>query len=559
MSSLAEQPRETTRPESVVEIDVLVVGSGAAGFTAALTSAAAGLETLLVEKASYYGGTTTLSGGAIWVPNAPALARAGQWTEPEDLVTYLRAITGGEVPDELLRAAVTAGPQMMTFLEGLSPHLTFDWCAGYPDYYPSAPHGSEIGRSVEATPFDRRELGSLGAQLREPALRTPRGMWMRAVDLYDLVSLRRAWRGKQMMGRMLGRAATAAVTGRRIVTRGEALIGRLRLALRDSGTPLWLNSPVSELLIEDGVVVGAVVKQAAREVTVRTRRGVVLTTGGFDHNPEMRQEYQPFLLDHVGAGAPELTGDGIRLGQTAGADLALMDEAWWMPAIPWGGGRLGMLLVERQIAAQFTVDHQGRRFTNEAAPYNDFVHALIRAGCTTAKPAWLIIDSRAWKRNLFSTHLPLPRLPGAPVPTGAGLPPEWLESGAVRQADTWADLAHQIGVDEGVLSRTAATFNAMAAQGRDEEFHRGENAYDNYYGNARLKNPNLAPVEAPPYYAFAVVPSDLGTKGGLVIDTHARVLTPDGDPIPGLYAAGNTSASVMGRSYPGPGDRKSVV
>jgi glycine/D-amino acid oxidase-like deaminating enzyme len=548
---MTDTPRSAATADSRVDVDLLVVGSGGAGLTAALTAAASGLDTLVVEKAGYVGGTTTLSGGAIWAPNAPALVAAGQAAAPEDVVTYLRAVTSGEVADDRLQAFVDATPEMMALLER-SPHVSFEWCSGYPDYYPHYPHGSAVGRSVEATPLDRRTLGDRSPLLREPALRTPRGMWMRAVDLHDLVALRRSLRGKRMMARMLWRAATSWLTRRQVVTRGEALVGRLLLALDDAQVPLWLDAPMTRLMTEGDAVVGAVVVRGDEVVEIRARHGVVIASGGFDHDPALRAAHQPFLVDHVSAGAPENTGDGITAGTAVGGATDLMDEAWWMPTITWPEKKLGLLLVERQIAAQLTVDHGGRRFTNEAAPYTDFVRALIDAGCTRERPAWLVIDSRAWRSNLFGTHLPLPRVP-APVETGRRVPQAWLDSGAVRTGSTWAELAAATGLDPATLQESAERFNRLAADGRDTDFHRGENAYDNYYGDHRLPNPNLRPLTEAPFYAFAVAPSDLGTKGGLVTDAHGRVLRDDGSVVPGLYAAGNASASVMGRSYPGPG------
>jgi hypothetical protein len=232
-----------------------------------------------------------------------------------------------------------------------------------------------------------------------------------------------------------------------------------------------------------------------------------------------------------------------------------MDEAWWFPAIEWPDGRIQFMLNERMIPGQFVVNGAGKRFVNEASPYGDFGHAMIagqRSGVTHI-PSWLIIDSRSWRRYVFGGHLPLPKIPGAPVPTGRAVPKAWLRSGVVKAADTWADLAGQIGVPATELQRTAERFNSFARNHRDLDFHRGENAYDNYYGDVTLPNPNLAVIDKPPFYAFRIVLSDLGTNGGLVTDEHARVLRDDGSVIAGLYATGNTAASVMGRSYAGAG------
>jgi succinate dehydrogenase/fumarate reductase flavoprotein subunit len=213
-----------------------------------------------------------------------------------------------------------------------------------------------------------------------------------------------------------------------------------------------------------------------------------------------------------------------------------------------------MVLAERMLPGQFVVNGAGRRFVNEAAPYPDFCAAMLEGqrGGTPHVPAWMILDERTWRSWMVAGHLPIPKIP-APVPTGRRMPKDWIESGFVKQGDSWAELAEAIGVPAEALAETAARFNRFAAAGRDEDYHRGESVHDNYYGDPRLPNPNLAVVEAPPYYAFRLYPGDLGTKGGLVTDEDARVLDGDGAVIPGLYATGNTSSAVMGRSYAGPG------
>jgi succinate dehydrogenase/fumarate reductase flavoprotein subunit len=215
---------------------------------------------------------------------------------------------------------------------------------------------------------------------------------------------------------------------------------------------------------------------------------------------------------------------------------------------------MGMLVAERMIPGQFIINAAGNRFVNEACPYTDFVHAMIEGQRTGVShiPAWLIIDEKSWRQYLFGPHLPLPRMP-APVPTGYAVPASWLQSRVVEVAGAWEELAEKIGVPAVALSATVARFNALARKGHDDDFGRGESKYDNYYGDPRLPNPNLREVATPPYYAFKVFPGDLGTKGGLVTDEHARVLDRDSQVIPGLYAAGNTAATVMGRSYAGPG------
>jgi 3-oxosteroid 1-dehydrogenase len=539
------------------EVDVLVVGSGAGGMTAALVAQSSGLESLLVEKTGFYGGSTAISGGGIWAPNAPEIVRQRHGKEPpEDVVRYLEAVTQGAVTTARLERFVDAVPKMLEWLEQHSPHLRFEWKRTYPDYHPELPGGSVVSRSIHAAPIDRRRLGDDEAQMRPAgAMAAPGGAWITSNDLEQLYALRRSWRGKLMLLRVIGRMIRSRLTGERIVCLGQGLIGRLRLALRDAGVAVWLDSPLRGLVTgADGAVLGAEVEHDGAVVRIRARGGVILATGGFDHNRELRVQHEPAIRDDWSMGMAELTGDGISAGTAVGAAIDLMDDAWWMPGIRWPGGRMGMLVAERMIPGQFIVNAAGVRFVNEACPYTDFCHAVIAGERTGVGhiPSWLIIDDRSWREYWFGPHLPLPKLP-APVPTGRAVPAEWRRSGIVETAVTWDDLARKIGVPPGALAQTALRFNELARTGRDDDFHRGESAYDNYYGDPRFPNPNLRTVESPPYHAFKIFPGDLGTKGGLVSDEDARVLDVNGDVIPGLYAVGNTAAALMGRGYAGPG------
>ena len=254
-------------------------------------------------------------------------------------------------------------------------------------------------------------------------------------------------------------------------------------------------------------------------------------------------------------GNPLAIGDGIRAGEKVGGATDLLDEAWWFPAIQWPDGRLQFMLNERMMPSQFVVNGDGERFINEAAPYMDFAHAMIegqRSGVTHI-PCWLITDTRSFHRYVVAGHLPIPKVPFAPVPTGWKLPAGWLESGVVKQGSSFEDLAGKIGVPPDTLRRTAERFNELARKGHDDDFNRGDSAYDNYYGDPTLPNPNLYPLTKPPYLAFQIILGDLGTSGGLRTDEFARVLRADESVVKGLYAVGNTSAAVMGRSYAGAG------
>ncbi|MEZ0366651.1 FAD-binding protein [Mycobacterium sp. pUA109] len=537
-------------------VDVLVVGSGGGGMTAALAADAAGLDTLVIEKAAQFGGSTALSGGGIWVPGAPAQRRAGYVPDPDDVVAYLRQITGGLVSDARLQQYVDAAPAMMEFLEQLSPWFEFVWKPGYADYYPEVPGGSELGSTINVPAIDLRTLGEEEQHLLAPLALAPKGIWLGPKDLRLFYQIRQSWRGKAVLVKLLWRMFRARVFGDRMAAIGQSLAARLRLAMRDRDIPLWLNTPMTELLTaDDGTVIGAVVERDGAPQQIRARRGVILASGGFDHDLAWRQQYQPVLEHDWSFGNPAATGDGIRVGEKVGGTTELLDEAWWFPAICWPDGRLQFMLNERMMPSQFIVNGEGKRFINEACPYMDFAHAMIdgqKSGVTHI-PCWLITDHRSFNRYVVAGHLPLPKIPGAPVPTGRKLPAAWLESGVVKAAASLTELATQIDVPPGELERTAQRFNELARGGHDDDFGRGDSAYDNYYGDPTLPNPNLHPLGKPPYYAFQIILGDLGTSGGLRTDECARVLRADDTVVGGLYAVGNVSAPVMGRSYAGAG------
>lgn len=541
---------------SIRAVDVLVVGSGGGGMTAALTANASGLDTLVVEKSSHFGGSTALSGGGIWVPGAPAQRRAGYAPSPDEVVTYLRHITDGLVSEARIRRYVEAAPQMMAFLEQLSEWFEFVWKPGYADYYPELPGGSELGSTINVPPIDLRKLGADEQHLLQPLALAPRGIWLGPKELRSFYQVRQSWAGKAVLVKLVWRMVRARVFGDRIAAIGQSLAARLRLAMKEHGIPLWLDSPMTQLITDaDGSVTGAVVVKDGTEQQIHARCGVILATGGFDHDLGWRKEHQPVVTQDWSFGNPASSGDGIRAGQQVGADTDLLDEAWWFPAIQWPDGRLQFMLNERMMPSQFIVNGAGKRFINEAAPYMDFGHAMIdgqKSGVTHI-PCWLITDHRSWNRYVIAGHLPLPKIPGAPVPTGRKIPAAWLESGVVKSAGGWPELAAKIGVPAAALQDTAARFNELARGGHDDDFNRGDSVYDNYYGDPTLNNPNLYPLDKPPYYAFQVILGDLGTSGGLCTDEWARVLRPDGTVLPGLYAVGNTTAPVMGRSYAGAG------
>jgi 3-oxosteroid 1-dehydrogenase len=533
------------------EFDAVIVGSGAGGMTAALTARAQGLSTVIVEKASVFGGSTALSGGGVWIPNAPNLERLGQVDDPQRVLDYLIAIAGEDTPTPRLAKYVYEGPKMMAFLEGASPWLNdaFLWSPGYSDYFP-AKGGNPRGRGLWAKPIDRRLLGDddryFRATKRSRLESVPKGMWLTSVDLHNLNRIRwgAGWKPYLTLLRLANRWIRHRVTGEEITANGQALVIRFRLAVREAGIPLWVNSPMKRLLTDDtGTVVGIEIERDGALMRLRARGGVVVATGGFENNETMRPQYQPTVGKGWSRASPDNEGDGQRAGAEVGAALGLMDDAWWMPVFDMPGGLAGGV-AERQYPGQFIVNGVGKRFVNESAPYTEFGHTQIAGHASGVPhiPAWMVFDNRAFKRNLIIGHFP-----------GTPMPKNWLDSGKVKMASTIDDLARLIEVPPAALRETQERFNRFARDGVDGDFHRGESPYDNYYGDPTYKNPNLGVVDQPPFYAIRVFPGDLGTKGGLIADEEGRVLDGQGAVIPGLYAVGNASAAVMGHSYAGPG------
>jgi 3-oxosteroid 1-dehydrogenase len=531
-------------PTGEPEFDLVIVGSGGAGMTAALTAARHGLTTVVIEKTEYFGGSTARSGGGLWIPGNAVLRRAGVADTPERASAYLAHVAGPEVPAGLRDAFLRRGPAMLDLVLASTP-IRFSWVPNYSDYYPEAPGGKAGGRSIEPVPMDGRVLGPELERLRPPYLPAPAGITVTQAN-YRWMSLgtshpRAIWTAARVTGRMI----VTKVRKRQLYSMGQALIIGLRAGLIKADVPVWLNTTVTGLEITDGRVTGVRVIRDGAESVIGAGKGVLLASGGFERNDEMRRQYQrPPIGAEWTVGSPGNTGEGIGFGVAAGGVLELMDDAWWGPSIPLSGGPV-FCLAERSLPGSIFVNGAGERFVNEAAPYVDAVHAMYDKHTEDNPhiPCWMIMDQRYRNRYVF-TGLP-PRKP---------LPRRWYKSGAVFRADSLPDLAGQIGVPGDGLAKTVEKFNDFARAGKDADFGRGDSAYDHYYGDPNCKpNPNLAPLAQPPFYAVKIVPGDLGTKGGLRTDERARVLRADGSVIEGLYAAGNTSALVMGRSYAGPG------
>ncbi|EHI12082.1 3-ketosteroid-delta-1-dehydrogenase [Mycolicibacterium thermoresistibile ATCC 19527] len=506
-----------------------------------------------MEKAPHYGGSTARSGGGVWIPNNEVLKRDGVTDTPEEARRYLHAIVGDVVPAEKIDTYLDRGPEMLSFVLKHTP-LKLCWVPGYSDYYPETPGGKPTGRSVEPRPFDAKKLGPDMDTLEPPYGKVPMNMVVMQQDYVRLNQLKRHPRGVLRSLKVGIRSMWANATGKNLVGMGRALIAPLRIGLREAGVPLLLNTAMTDLYVEDGVVRGIYVVDArdpesAEPRLIRARRGVILGSGGFEHNEQMRVKYQrPPITTEWTVGAKANTGDGILAAEKLGAALEIMEDAWWGPTIPLPGAPW-FALSERNSPGSIIVNMAGKRFMNESMPYVEACHHMYGGeygqgpGPGENIPAWLIFDQRYRDRYLFAGLQP-----------GQRIPKKWLDSGVIVKADTLAELAARIGVPEQDFLATVERFNGFARAGVDQDFRRGESAYDRYYGDPTNKpNPNLGEIDQAPFYAAKMVPGDLGTKGGIRTDVHGRALRDDGSVIDGLYAAGNVSSPVMGHTYPGPG------
>ncbi len=519
---------------------VIVVGSGSAGFAAALAAKEAGLEPLILESTDKIGGSSAMSGGGAWIPNSPVMLRAGTPDSYENARKYMD-ITIGEVgpasSPQRREAFLREGPKMVEWLEKLG--FRFHYGRGYADYYPELPGGSATGRLVEPEPFDLKKLGALKDKIN---ISLPIPVY--TLDGVQIALSFRSFKAFLNTAKVIGfRTMGSMIIGKKLAGIGGALIGQLAYLAQQRNIPIWTNCPMTSLIQEGGVVKGVVAEKDGKRIEIRAK-AVILTAGGFARNNDMRQKYHPHPIstDWTVATIGDL-GDAIRAGLEVGAATALMDDAWWGPCFVDQNGKSNFMIWERSFPFSLIVDKSGKRFMNESASYVDCGHwQYERNQKVPSIPAYLIFDQHHHKYYPFGVGLP-----------GAE-PKEYFESGMMTRADTLAELARKIGVDPQGLEETVKRFNQFALNGKDEDFHRGDSAYDRIYSDPRVKpNPNLAPLTKAPFYSVKVWPGDLGTKGGLLTDEFARVLDQKGKPIAGLYAAGNSSASVMGHTYPGPG------
>ena len=519
------------------DYDVIVLGTGAAGLTAAVTAAEGGARVGLFEKGETVGGTTAYSGGMIWIPVNPH-EPAEKGDSRERALTYLKTLSNGLITDEMAETYVDAGSEMVTYLEDRTP-VQFYCVPDFPDYHPEQPGAmAQGGRTLECPLYTFGELGE----------------WRERVHISPYWPTYHITVGETTLGQPVPKEFPPEEMERRAANdergMGLALVGRLLRACLDRGVEPQTGQRAVELLVEDGRVAGVVFETASGRKDVRAPN-VVIGTGGFERDPELVRAFLRGPCTHA-VSVPWNTGDGLRMVMRIGAMLGNMREAWWMPVVEIPGSNPAgqmLLTVERTQPGTIMVNRSGRRFTNEAANYNAFGAAFHEQDTTLGVyrnlPCWMIFNRAWYKAYGLAGGL-------ADAEQSPDEPPGWAVG-----ADTLAGLAEKLGIPADALEETVERFNANARELRDPDFHRGESVFDRWWGDPTRRDgtaaPTLGPIEGGPYYAVEVHSGALGTKGGPQTDTRARVLDVDGNVIPGLYAAGNAMASPMGMTYGGAG------
>ena len=507
------------------EVDVVVLGTGAAGLTAALTAATSGASVAVFEKGTTVGGTTAVSGGIVWIP-AHNRAAGGELTV-EDALKYLEAQSLGVMDRELVETFVRTGPEMLDYIEAHSA-LHFEVAEGFPDYKPELPGGQPGGgRSLNAKPFDLASLGEWASRITSFP-----------IDFSNV--------GIDAETRARIHAAVDDMDGDYCVA-GTALIAGLLKSLLDLGVTPVTEARAVELIGSASGITGVRITHGGKDIRVRAAKAVILGTGGFEWDQRLVEAYLRGPLRGP-VSPPNNTGDGLRMAMAHGADLANMGEAWWVPVIQIPGDTLGgkprsrSVRLERTRPRSIIVNRAGKRFLNEAGEYNSMsgpFHQLDPRHGYVNDPAWIVFDDQHLKRYGFLGVEP------------GGEAPDWFNKSA-----TLAELEEKTGIDADGLSATLAVWNDNVAAEVDPEFGRGASAYDGYWGDNSAATPalqTLGPLDTPPYYAVPVGIGAMGTKGGPRTDRDGRVLHVSGEPIPGLFAAGNAMAGVTGRAYGGAG------
>jgi succinate dehydrogenase/fumarate reductase flavoprotein subunit len=539
-----------------VACDVLVIGSGAAGLTTAITAHHFGADVLVVEKASTFGGTTARSGGWLWVPGNSLASRSGVDDSLQDAKTYIQHEAGNHFDEARVTAFLDNAGAMIGFLEANS-EVRFNFGKNYPDYHPDHPGGAEEGRSIHPQPFDGRKLGNHLATLAQPMPEsTFMGMGLNSgPDLKHFLNATKSLRSALFVAsRILAHGRDVVVHGRGVrLVNGNALAARLLKTALDRAIPLWSSSPAVQLLKENGRVAGAIVEKDGKAVRVDARHGIVFAAGGFPHDADRTRRHFKHLhadTEHATLTSEGNTGDALHMAEDVNAALddSFSNAAAWVPVslITRKDGTVGRFfhLIDRAKPGVIAVTRNGRRFTNESENYHDFVRAMMDA-CAGGKEvsAFMICDHRTIRRYGLGAVRPSP-LPLFPH----------VRSGYLKTGRSIRELATSAGIIPENLERTIEEVNRDAAAGRDPAFNRGATSYQRLLGDDNFSpNPCIGEISVAPFYAVKIIPGDIATYHGLVTDAQTRVLDVDRKPIPGLFAVGNDAASIFGGSYPGAG------
>jgi 3-oxosteroid 1-dehydrogenase len=524
--------------------DFVVVGSGGGSMCAGLVLRKAGKSVLVLEKTDLLGGSTARAGGVMWIPNNRFMKRDGVDDSFDKAATYLDNVVGDhdDTPGATRvrrHAYLREAPEMLEFLIGQG--IQFNRAPYWPDYYTLAPGASEAGRTVLADLFDINQLGTWKGKLRPNKFTLPTPI----VNAMSLPLIKVSWKAKMAALKVVWKGITGKLTGKHWVTAGAALQARMLQAAVREGVDLRTGAAVKEVLVEDGRCIGVVIEQDGKQSRIGARLGVLLNAGGFAHNQEMRDEHIPHTRKEWSHAAPGDTGDMHREMMRLGAWMAQMNEfvGNQMALPPTDNDPAGM---QGQLAKPhaFLVDQSGVRYMNEGGSYMLFCQGqLERHKTVPAVPSWMIMDSQFMRRYMLCETMP-----------GSKKPQLWFDKGFLKQGATIAELAAACNLPAEALAATTEKFNTYARAGKDEEFGRGDSAYDRFLGDyTHGPNDTLGTVEEGPFFAVEIVPGDVGTYGGVVCDANARVMKPDGSVIEGLYATGTTTAGVMGRAYPGAG------
>ncbi len=518
-----------------LETEVLIVGSGAGGLSAAISAHDNGARVTVIEKSDSFGGTTAISGGGMWVPNNHHNVEKGVSDSREKALGYAKLLTKGRAADELIEAYVDTAPEMLEHMEdhvGLRVEIST-----MPDYHPELPggHDGENSRTVIPDLFNTNELGEHKAYLR-PNPTNPIPM-----KNSEMVKWNAMGQPQNMDFELLEKRMEEGLVGY-----GSALIGYLYKGCLDRGIEFVLNTRALELVMDQGKVVGLRAQKQGKDMFLRAEKGVILASGGFEWNEALKKAFLPGPLTHPNT-VPHNEGDGLKMAIAVGADLASMTESWgWVSAkVPdeeYAGKPMNRgILVDRTLPHSIMVNKYGKRFVNEAASYNTMFKNLWFFDENTMEPlnlpCWLIVDQQYRDNYILVVTMP-----------GEETPP-WID-----RADTLNALAQKVGIDPAGLAETVTKWNNNVTNGEDPDFHRGRSVYDYLWGDPDNKpNATMGTIEKPPFYAVQIYPGTLGTKGGPKTDVNARVMSIFGGVIQGLYAAGNVMASVCGPAYWGGG------